>query len=253
MVPSVAMPSGHLVVPSKGKAVAALLWLHGFGDGPDEWAKEFRQLLHVRHPGLHGVYMRAPRLPQKCFNGATVSSWGDYHDQNATRKGTPDYDNQAIVSDEVLSEAESVLNDLVKRVGVPPSQVVVGGFSMGATAAAEIALRYGRNEGPLGGLIMLNGWLLPGARGTLGSVVDPSSNVVPQAVLVSHGSADEQVGFDIGTEAAELLHAASARAGGSTKVSFEVQKGMKHCESGFGQGKAHAVSFLDALCKNAAC
>ena len=224
----------HVVVPGR-YAVAAIVWLHGFGDGPEGWADEFRGL-HAQYSSARFVYLRAPRLPQTCYRGALVTSWGDYHDEECTRKGTLDYDNQNIVSEAVLAEAHAVMDEIVDS-GLPASSIVVGGFSMGATAAAEVALRYSR--GPIGGLVMLNGWLLPRARAAL------AAGPLPRRVLVSHGSADEQVGFDIGSEAADMLR----RAG--VNVSFKVQEGMAHVASAFGPGKGLAISFLSAAIEEA--
>ena len=57
-------------------------------------------------------------------------------------------------------------------------------------------------------------------------------------MLVSHGSADEQVGFDVGAEAVRLLRSAGA------DVRFETHEGLEHVASGFGPGRAVAADFL---------
>merc|ERR1712048_1079839 len=126
-----------------------------------------------------------------------------------------------------------MVDELQAKDGVPPERIVIGGFSMGATTAAESFLRYNKR---LGGLVMLNGWLLPGARSALQTY--PIDNL---PILVSHGSEDEQVGFDCGRRAVELLGEAGA------SVQFEVQDGQTHVQSGFGQGKEHALQFLAAV------
>ena len=181
-----------------------------------------------------------------------VEGWGDYLEATCTRQGSADYDNANLVDATVLKSARNMLDD-VMRSGVPPSRIVVGGFSMGATAAAEIAIC--RNpSGSVGALIMLNGFLAVRSRAAVSSAVSSavrsraevaSASTLPLRALVSHGTADEQVGFDIGSEAARLLREAGV------DVTLEVQRGMKHVESGFGPGKAHAAKFLDSFLSRA--
>ena len=256
----------HIVVPCRTtRCLAAVLWFHGFGDGPEGWHREFAALAAV-HPATTWIFPRAPKIRQTCYKGLLVEGWGDYLEATCTRQGSADYDNANLVDATVLKSARNMLDD-VMRSGVPPSRVAVGGFSMGATAAAEIAIC--RNEsGSVGALIMLNGFLAVSSRAAVSSAVSSavgsraavssavssavgsraavsSVSTLPLRALVSHGSADEQVGFDIGSEAARLLREAGV------DVTLEVQRGMKHVESGFGPGKAHAAKFLDSFLSHA--
>jgi phospholipase/carboxylesterase len=224
-----------IVSPKAAPCKAALIWLHGFGDGPEDWASRFSDL-SARHHHLKRVHLRAPVLPQSCYGGSKVPSWGNYKDQDCTHVGTADYNNDEIVSAQISERFTGIMQELEEMDHVDSDRVILGGFSMGATAAAELALRYPKK---LGGLIMLNGWLLPGARA---AVETGSAKDLP--VLVSHGSADEQVGFDCGQAAAELLEKAGA------KVQFEVQEGETHVASGFGAGRLLAMQFVDSLMKS---
>ncbi|CAK0838567.1 unnamed protein product [Prorocentrum cordatum] len=206
---------------------AAVVWLHGFGDGPEDWAAGMRPGRR-RHGGWKWVHLRAPELPQTCYGGSKVQGWGDYLEEGCTDVGSEDYDSEAIVSDTTVTEVHRVLRELEAADGVPPERVVLGGFSMGATAAAECALRYPRR---LGGLCMLNGWLTPAARAALGG----RGRAEELPVLISHGSADEQVSLGCGREAARLLAEAGAR------VQLRVHEGQAHVASGFGPGKEPRV------------
>ena len=242
----------HIVVPCRTtRCLAAVLWFHGFGDGPEGWHREFAALAAV-HPATTWIFPRAPKIRQTCYKGLLVEGWGDYLEATCTRQGSADYDNANLVDATVLKSARNMLDD-VMRSGVPPSRIVVGGFSMGATAAAEIAIC--RNpSGSVGALIMLNGFLAVSSRAAVSPAVSSavgsraevaSASTLPLRALVSHGTADEQVGFDIGSEAARLLREAGV------DVTLEVQRGMKHVESGFGPGKAHAAKFLDSFLSHA--
>lgn len=158
-----------------------------------------------------------------------VPGWGDYHDDGCTNVGSKDYNNEDNIASETVEEVHRIMGELEQQ-GIASERVVIGGFSQGATAAGECALRYPKR---LAGLIMLNGWLTPAARDALSSF-----HVPDLPVLVSHGSNDDQVGFDCGTEAARLLQQAGA------SVNFEVQDGEGHVESGFGKGKTLAMQFF---------
>merc|ERR1712137_333255 len=162
---------------------------------------------------------RARELPQTCCRGMRVPSWGDYLEEECTRVGSADYDNVNIVWESTCIEVHTIIDELVNKDKISADRVVVGGFSMGATAAAEIALRF---RDRLAGLIVLNGWLSHYARGGLRTY--PLKGF---PVLISHGSADEMVGFDCAEEAVKLLQAAEAA------VQFEVQEKQTHVTSGF--------------------
>mmetsp|Transcript_153769 Transcript_153769/g.294742 ORF Transcript_153769/g.294742 Transcript_153769/m.294742 type:complete len:258 (-) Transcript_153769:37-810(-) len=224
------MAAAHEILPAaKSPCSAAVVWLHGFGDGPDGWVSSLEQA-RVRHPNWKWVHLRAPALPQPCYRGVPVPSWGDYHDPGCTRVGSADYDNEDIVSEATLAEVHRIVDELEDSDGIPADRVMIGGFSMGATAAAETALRYPKR---LGGLVVLNGWLTPAARRALDTTASKGMRV-----LVSHGSEDEQVGFDCGEAAVKLFKEAGV------SVTFEVQPGLKHVQSGFGPGRDLAAKFL---------
>ena len=234
--PKTALSGSHIVIAAnQSKATTAVLWLHGFGDGPEGWASEFASAQSA-YPGVHWVLMRAPRLAQTCYGGREVPAWGDYLDEGCTSVGSSDYDNSDIVSEKVVADAHALLDNLVLHHGVPPGRILVGGFSMGAAAAAEVALRY--SGGALGGLMMLNGWLTPRARAAL-----DRARTLPARMLISHGTADEQVGFDAGEEAARLLRNSASSA---DAVAFHSHPGLDHVPSGFGPGKALALEFVGA-------
>jgi predicted esterase len=71
----------------------AVVWLHGFGDAPEDWANEFRTcreaLAHVRW-----THVRAPQVSQTCYNGLRMASWGNYRDQGCTHVGSLDYESR---------------------------------------------------------------------------------------------------------------------------------------------------------------
>ncbi|KAL3907788.1 MAG: hypothetical protein SGPRY_010047 [Prymnesium sp.] len=221
----------ELRFPAKAPRLAGVVWLHGFGGCPEEWADAFA-VLRDTHPRVEWIHLRAASVAQACFGGEPVDAWGSFLEEGCTSPSSADYNSSQIVSESTARRVRHAIDELVSRGddAMPASHVVVGGFSMGAAAAAEAALRQGEM---LGGLIMLNGWLTPSSR----FLAEKAGQAFSRA-LVSHGSADEQVDFGCGEEAVRLL------LGGGVSVQFAVQRAEMHVDSGFGGGRDVALDFL---------
>jgi len=202
---------------------AGVVWLHGYGDGPEGWAASLQGARRA-HPHWKWIHMRAPLLPQTCAGGQRILAWGDYLEEGCTRVGSADYDSPDSQGwfEATAREVQRIVDALESEDGIPPERVVVAGFSQGAAAAAESALRYPRT---LAGFAMLSGWLLPAAR----RAIETSPN--RQApVFISHSTGDEMVAFDCSKEAVKLLREAGV------SVRFAVLERLLHVEAG-----AHAV------------
>ena len=231
---------GHLVLPSPvpSAPIATVVWLHGFGDDqPESWASEFKALRDSQ-PTVQWIHLRAPSLPITCYGGHLFPSWGDFLDDGCVEVGSTDYQNEKIASNATRSEVQGMLETIFSS-SVP--RVIIGGFSMGAAVAAEAALHYLSRPGPSPKrrnlhLVMLNGWLPPGARRDVAN--GAAANL---RALVSSGTRDEQVGYKCGQEAARLL-----REGGA-EVSWRSDNAASHAESGFGPGRDAAIEFIGAL------
>ena len=213
---------------------AAVVWFHGFGDEPESWSSEFRSLRGV-FPTVQWVHLRAPRRAQSCYGGERVFSWGDFLKDEIIRPGSQDYDNDAVVHNETRTEALAVLDSLE----VP--KIIIGGFSMGAAAAADAAVHFvqGRSHRRNVFLIMLNGWLPPSSREAL-----VASRGALKGVLVSHGKHDEQVHVDCGTQTARWMREAAI------EVEVRMDTAASHAESGFGPGAAAAAKFIEQAVTN---
>lgn len=220
--------------PKTEPCQGAVIWLHGFGDDPEGWDGPF-QNARKGNPSLRWVHLRAPRRPQTCAGGMKESGWGDYLEEDCTRVGSADYespDANGWYAETAMAVHETV-DELESSHGIAPERVIIGGFSQGATAAAQSAVTCSKR---LAGVVILNGWLLPAARAALSAGY---LRGVP--VLVSHGDRDEMVAFGCGEAAVKLLQEAGA------DVKFIVQKGGTHVESGFTAGRDAAVKFIAGL------
>ena len=139
------------------------MWLHGYGDEPESWASDLSSLRTQNAASVKWVFLRAERRPQAYAGGVAIPSWGDWREDAMTKVGSKDYDNEQILAASVRTDLGSILTSIVQVDRVPPTRIIVGGFSMGATVAAEAALQWCSRadaSAKLGGLVMLNGWLL---------------------------------------------------------------------------------------------
>jgi len=223
----------HLFIePRELPCTGAVIFLHGYGDNPYSWEREFRPAIDS-NPTWKWVFLRAPKVPQTHRYGKRIPAWGDYYDDECTHVGSNDYNNDYLVSDETIKVVHRTIEEIQHDNDIAPHRIVVSGYSMGATAAAACALTYRTR---LAGLAILNGWLVPIARKAL-----KKQSAYGLRVLVSHGTDDEAVGFDCGKEAVQLLQAAGAT------VAFGIQKGMDHEVSANTKGKKLAMKFFEEV------
>jgi len=165
------------------------------------------------------VHLRAPRIRITCCGGDRLEAWADILARDCVHVGSADHDNPDVAGHCAATAASvrHVLDELERFEGVPPSRVVIGGFSQGAACALEAALRYPRR---VAGCAVLSGWLLPGARAALAA--SPSRSM---PCLVCHGTQDDKVGLDCG----EFVKQALEEAGAS--VSFRALPRVGHTAS----------------------
>jgi phospholipase/carboxylesterase len=112
--------------------------------------------------------------------------------------------------------------------GVAANRIVLGGFSQGAALAAYAGLRYPR---PLGGLVLLSGWLAGG--GDLPGAMSPGVAAAVSAgqlrAFVGHGTRDDKVLFELGGALCDAMAGAGMRVewaefrGGHTLADVEVE------------------------------
>lgn len=199
---------------------AAVVWLHGFGDDPGGWA-EALQPLRGAHTSWKWVHLRAPPVPQTFLRGARLPGWGDFLEERCVGVGSADHES-ADASGHYAATAAAVhatVEALQREDGLAPERIVVGGFSQGAACALDSALSF---SGRLAGCVALSGWLLPSARRALAA--GTPNREMP--LLICHGTADPQVGFDCAEFAKRMLGEAGAT------VQFKAFRGMEHecCE-----------------------
>lgn len=175
----------------------SVVWLHGLGADGHDFAPIVPELLRPGWPAIRFVFPHAPMRPVTINNGMRMRAWYDIRDMGF--EGT--------VGDraDAAGVAESVAhaNALVAREGergVPPSRVLLAGFSQGGAVALSAAL--GRSE-PLAGIVALSTYLPLAAQAGAGVAGDTAA----QPVFMAHGSHDPVVPFAAGQRSAERLRA----------------------------------------------
>lgn len=176
---------GTLTARLRGRGDRALLLLHGYGAPGDDLVPLGEELARSV-PNLRVVL---PAAPQTWIHGGDGLAWYE--------RARPDVPAQ-------IEAARIALVDLLRALeeteGIPPSRVVYGGFSMGATMSLELAL-----SGPSrpAGIVALSGNALPRFDGKWQALSG-------QRVFVSHGRADSILAFAQGQRIASSATQAGA-------------------------------------------
>jgi phospholipase/carboxylesterase len=178
-----------LVSGPRGRASAAVIWLHGLGaDGRD-----FEPI--VPELGLPDtvrfVFPHAPVRPVTVNGGLPMRAWYDI-----TGFGS------AYVEDEAgLQDSRQHLQRLIEREaeqGMQPDRVVLAGFSQGGAVALYTGLRY---PAPLAGVMALSSYL-PAAE-ALAAERRTANAGTP--VFMAHGCADQVIPLTVGERSRDRL------------------------------------------------
>ena len=135
----------HLIAAASAPPRAAVVWLHGYGDpDPQSWADEFKAI-RAALPHTKWVHLRAPKRPQAYLGGLALPSWGDWEEDGCTHVGSRDYNNENIANHAMRSSLQIIISALIEEDRIASSQIVVGGFSMGATGVCARCQRFTRS------------------------------------------------------------------------------------------------------------
>ncbi|PXF46386.1 Acyl-protein thioesterase 1 [Gracilariopsis chorda] len=195
-------------VPSRGKATAAIIFLHGLGDTAYGWAPAFPL------PNLDHVKTILPTAPTQAVTlnaGFRMPSWFDLRglDENAAD------DEQGIL--QALSRVNRAIDYQVEQ-GIPAERIVVGGFSQGGAVAITAALRLERK---VAGFVSLSGWLpLRHQYPTQMTTANQET-----ALFMGHGTTDPVVSHRFGKSSAEFVKHLGR------KASFSSYAGLTHSAS----------------------
>lgn len=178
----------HQVRPAGGDPEGALVLMHG--RGADEL--DLLPLLDALDPGrrLAGIVPRAPlALPP-----------GGFHWYISRRVGSPDRETFLAT----FGTLQRFTAALPSALGVPWSQTVIGGFSMGAVMSYALALGSGR---PAPAALLAFSGFIPTVEG----FELEWSNVRGLPVAIGHGTHDPVIPVEFGRAARRAVEKADAR------------------------------------------
>ncbi len=169
----------------------SVIWLHGLGADGHDFVPILPELVRRDWPAVRFLFPHAPVRAVTINNGVRMRAWYDIQDI--------DLANRADESGVLASVAQ--VDALIAReaeCGVPPSRVVLAGFSQGGAVTLAAGLR--RRE-PLAGLVALSTYL-PAANTAQAALVEGANR---QPVFMAHGSQDPVVPVAAGERSAALL------------------------------------------------
>lgn len=169
----------------------SVVWLHGLGADGNDFVPIVPELLRPDWPAIRFVFPHAPMRAVTINGGMTMRAWYDIRDMDLSNRA----DAEGVA--ESVAQVEGLIAREVER-GVPPSRVLLAGFSQGGAIALAAGIRRGE---PLAGLIALSTYL-PLGQATLAPLTDAAR---AQPVFMAHGLHDPVVPYTGGKRSRDAL------------------------------------------------
>ena len=176
----------------------SVLWLHGLGADGNDFVPILPELVRRDWPAMRFVFPHAPVRPVTVNGGMRMRAWYDIVGMDFASRA------DAAGIEESVAQVEALVARENER-GVPPSKILLAGFSQGGAIALAAGLR---RRAPLAGLVALSTYL-PGGDAAAARR-DP--NAVAQPVFFAHGDGDPVIPVQHGLASAQALE----------RVGFEV-------------------------------
>jgi len=172
-------------------ASAAVILLHGLGADGWDFVPIVGEIGLPESLPVRFVFPHAPLRAVTVNNGYVMRAWFDI------RSFTPEGRADAAGLDESSRRTSDYLQREIEQ-GVPPSRIVLAGFSQGGAVALNAGLRF---PARLAGILALSTYLPFPAR--LSGEKSQASDGLP--ILMCHGRADPVVPMAMGAEARDVL------------------------------------------------
>jgi phospholipase/carboxylesterase len=174
-------------VSPKAAPEASVIWLHGLGADGHDFEPVVSELPLTRMPPTRFVFAHAPHRPVTINGGFVMRAWYDIVASDLGRA----VDLKGVEGS--TREIERLIDREVE-LGIPPTRIVIAGFSQGGVIALEAASAY---RARLAGVMALSTYL---ARP---DAFPPSVDGLP--IFLAHGTQDPIVPYRSGEQArAEL-------------------------------------------------
>lgn len=171
----------------------SVIFLHGLGADGNDFAPMVPQLVRPHWPALRFVFPHAPVRPITINGGMRMRGWYDIAAMDIASREDEAGVRQAIAQVQALIAREG-------ERGVPPTRVVLAGFSQGGAITLATGLR--RTQ-PLAGLVALSTYLPLATASIAESTIAARST----PVFMAHGQFDPIVPEALGRRSRDALTA----------------------------------------------
>lgn len=166
----------------------ALIFLHGLGDTPAGWS-QLQFMLPSMKPNLKDityVFPPAPIIGITINGGMEMPGWFDLFDWPIGVGSRDDREGLLKAVQQIETEVKTL-----GEAGIPPSKIVVGGFSQGGAIALLTAYRRQQGQEAFAGCAGLSAWLtMPNEL----SLMSDTAKKTP--MFWGHGRMDDKVLFE---------------------------------------------------------
>jgi phospholipase/carboxylesterase len=173
-----------------------VLWLHGLGADGNDFAPMVPELVRPGWPALRFVFPHAPQRAVTINGGMRMRAWYDIRSTDFASGNLANRADEQGVG-ESIAQVEALIAREESR-GIPPSRLLLAGFSQGGAIALGAGLR---REAPLAGVIGLSTYLPMHDRAA--QVVTAQARTQP--LFMAHGTQDPVVPHAAGEHSAALL------------------------------------------------
>jgi len=171
----------------------AVIWLHGLGADGHDFEPIVPQLVRPEWPPLRFLFPHAPVRPITLNNGLPMRAWYDIAGFDLAQR----QDEPGIRTS--IGAVDALIAGEVQR-GVPPSNIVLIGFSQGGAVALAAGLRHAQK---LAGIVALSTYLPIADRTT--SERHAANAATP--IFMAHGVFDPVVPQVLGERSRDQLRA----------------------------------------------
>ena len=178
---------------TRGKPAWSIIWLHGLGADGHDFASIVPELVRPDWPGIRFVFPHAIVRPVTINGGMPMRAWYDISSQSIEQRA------DQVGLRESIGEVDALIGRERDR-GIPPSRVILVGFSQGGAVALATGLR---REAGVAGIASLSAYL-PLAAETPAEITAAGKKT---PVFIGHGTQDPVVTLSLGTRSRSALEA----------------------------------------------
>ena len=172
---------------------AAVIWLHGLGADGHDFEPIVPEIVRPGERAWRFIFPHAPRRPVTINGGVSMRAWYDLAglDRKAAEDSSGFRDTDAHLRRLILREGES---------GIPPSRLVIAGFSQGGAVALYSAPRFAEK---LAGVMALSCYLP--MEGGFAAERAAANDATP--IFMAHGRDDTVLPMNLGVQSRDFLKA----------------------------------------------